>query len=777
MLPRLFLLLGLLFATPAFAQEDEAEMEDDEEEAVPEVIDGFTKEDIEKMKASAETHDFQAEVSRLMDIIINSLYGSKDIFLRELLSNAGDALEKARFASIADPSYLGEQKEFRIRIEIDEKAKTLSITDTGCGMTKQELIDNLGTVAKSGTTNFLEAMKEGGEQDASRLIGQFGVGFYSAFLIADQVMFTTISSEEPTKQHIWTSSADGSFTVVDDPRGPTLIRGSRVTMIIKEEAAEYLRRKKVTEIVSKYSQFMMHPIYVQKTEMEMATEDDEDEELDDEDEEPKEKDEESKKWKLVNTQQPIWLRSKDDITEEEYHAFYKVVGKDVFEPLSYTHFNAEGDIEFRSILYIPKRAPHDMNMGNTESWKSDIKLYVRRVLVADQFEHLLPRYLMWVKGVVDSDDLPLNVNREQLQQNKILKVISKKLTRKVLEMLKKLSKSEGDEDDEEEEEEEKGLEASDEKTTYEKFYDEFKMFLLLGCHEDDANRSKLAKLLRFISTYTESQDVKKLTSLEDYVGRMQDEQPAIYYMSGEKVKEMEREASLEVFKKRGLEVLLLDEPHAEMCFSKIFDFEGVKLRSIQKAGDLRINWEKDETERYKNLVTMYKPLTKWWEKNTDKAGVSISKVEVSRRLTSSPAVVVSTEYGQSARQERMASVQDQDPNFFNTEQKVLEINADHPVIFDLLKKVKANADDPSIALTAGLVAQAAVLQSNFDLQDPEILVNSVYDLVSLQYGLDPKAEVVPITPEVPETPKDDLDDDEDDDEEETPDESGEKAEL
>merc|ERR1719405_95624 len=369
---------------------------------------------------------------------------------------------------------------------------------------KEELIDNLGTVAKSGTTNFLEAMKEGGEQDASRLIGQFGVGFYSAFLVADTVMFTTVSSDEPTKQHIWQSTADGSFTVVEDPRGPILGRGSRVTMILKEEAAEYLRRDKVTDIVSKYSQFMSHPIYVQKTEAEMSGDDDED--LDDDEEKPK--DDESKKWKLVNTQQPIWLRSKDDITEEEYQAFYKTIGKDVFEPLSYTHFNAEGDIEFRSILYIPKRAPHDMNMGNTESWKSDIKLYVRRVLVADQFDHLLPRYLMWVKGVVDSDDLPLNVNREQLQQNKILKVISKKLTRKVLEMLKKLSKTEGDEEDDEEEEEEK---ASTEKTTFEKFYEEFKQFLLVGCFEDDANRSKLAKLLRFVSSYTEKQDGKKKT--------------------------------------------------------------------------------------------------------------------------------------------------------------------------------------------------------------------------------------------------------------------------
>merc|ERR1712159_658664 len=396
-----------------------------------------------------------------------------------------------------------------------------------------------------------------------------------------------------------------------------------------------------------------------------------------------------------------------------------------------------------------------------------------------------PRYLMWVKGVVDSDDLPLNVNREQLQQSKILKVISKKLTRKVLEMLKKLSKGEKEdeeeEDDEEKEKDEEEEKASTEKTTFEKFYEEFKQFLLVGCFEDDANRSKLAKLLRFVSSWTEKQEGKKKTSLEEYVARMQEEQPAIYYMTGEKIAEMEREAALEVYKQKDLEVLYLDEPYAELCFSKIFDFEGVKLRSVQKAGDLRINWKTEETDRYKNLVTMYKPLTKWWEKNIAKAGVPINKVEISRRLVDSPAVVVGTEYGQSARQERMQSVQDQDPTFFSQNQKVLEINANHPVIYDLLQKVKADPEDASIAETANLVAQAAVLQSNYDLEDPDILVSSVYDLVSLQYGLDPNAEVEPITPEVPEKKEDVKDEDDADDDEETGDDDddtpGEKAEL
>merc|ERR1719473_376951 len=416
-----------------------------------------------------------------------------------------------------------------------------------------------------------------------------------------------------------------------------------------------------------------------------------------------------------------------------------------------------------------------MNMGNVESWNSEIKLYVRRVLVADSFDSLLPRYLMWVRGVVDSDDLPLNVNREQLQQNKILKVISKKLTRKVLEMLKKLAKDEKEDDeDEEEEEEEEEKAPSAEKTTFEKFYEEFKSFLLMGCHEDDANRSKISKLLRFVSSWTEQQEHKKQTSLEDYVARMQEEQPAIYYMTGDKVKEMQAEVSLEIFKKKELEVLLLDDPYAEQCVSKISDFEGVKLRSVQKAGDLRINWAKDESQRYKDFTTMYKPLTKWWEKHTKNAGVQISKVEVSRRLVDSPAVVVSTEFGFSARQERLNKVNDQQGEAFGTSGKVLELNPDHPVIYEMLQKVKADEDDESLVDTANLVAQAAVLQSGFDLEDPAILVNSVYDLVTTKHGLDPKAEVTPVEVVVPEEPVEAVDDVDDDEEEGVDDDEPEK---
>merc|ERR1712050_250443 len=486
------------------------------------VVDGFSEADRAQMIEGAEKHEFQAEVNRLMDIIINSLYTDKQVFLRELVHGAADALEKARFHSVQDDGFLGDTKDLEVKIEHDPEAKTISITDTGIGMSKADLINNLGTVAKSGTTNFLEAMAEGAD---TNLIGQFGVGFYSAFLVADKVTVTSKCNDDPV-QHVWESSADASFTVVPDPRGNTLGRGSRVTLHLKEDAHDYLSEDKLKEASKKYSQFIQFPIYVKvKKEVDAETEEDDDDDDDDEDEEKKdevetkdddekeEKEKEKKKptkktvyeWEQVNTQKAIWLRAKEDVTEEEYNESYKSISKDYLDPLAYTHFNAEGEIEFKSILFLPKKAPFDM-MDNYWTKKSEVKLFVRRVLVADKFDELLPRYLNFVRGVVDSDDLPLNVSREQLQQNKIMKVISKKLVRKVLELMKKLAKEEesGDDEDEDEDDEKAGdsekeekKDKKDDESTWLKFWKEFNKNLKMGCYEDDSNRSKLSKLLLF----------------------------------------------------------------------------------------------------------------------------------------------------------------------------------------------------------------------------------------------------------------------------------------
>merc|ERR1712060_149485 len=418
--------------------------------------------------------------------------GDKQVFLRELISNAADALEKARFHSVQDEAFLGDTKDLEVKLEHDPDAKTISIVDTGVGMSKADLINNLGTVAKSGTTNFLEAMAEGGD---ANLIGQFGVGFYSAFLVADKVSVTSKCNDDAT-QHVWESSADASFTVVEDPRGNTLGRGSRVTLHLKEDAHDYLSEDKLRETSKKYSQFIQFPIYVKvKKEVDADAEEEDDDDKEKEDEEDKdedkkddvetkdddEKEEEEKKtpkkktvyeWEQVNTQKAIWLRAKEDITEEEYTEFYKSISKDYLDPLAYTHFNAEGEIEIKSILFLPKKAPFDM-MDNYWTTKSEVKLFVRRVLVAEKFDELLPRSLNFVRGVVDSDDLPLNVSREQLQQNKIMKVISKKLVRKVLELMKKLAKEEESEEEEDakedKEDQEEKKDKKDEESTWAKF--------------------------------------------------------------------------------------------------------------------------------------------------------------------------------------------------------------------------------------------------------------------------------------------------------------------
>jgi len=793
-------------------EETDAKTDDSDTAAGDKVVDGFSETDRAKMSGSSEKHEFQAEVSRLMDIIINSLYTDKQVFLRELISNAADALEKARFHSVQDESFLGDTKDLEVKIEHDPDAKTISIIDTGIGMSKADLINNLGTVAKSGTTNFLEAMAEGSD---TNLIGQFGVGFYSAFLVADKVSVTSKCNDDPV-QHVWESSADASFTVVEDPRGNTLGRGSRVTLHLKEDAHDYLSEDKLKETAKKYSQFIQFPIYVKvKKEVEAEAEEEDDDDKEDEEEkkddvetkEDDEKEEEEKKkptkktvfeWEQVNTQKAIWLRAKEDVTEEEYTEFYKSISKDYLDPLAYTHFNAEGEIEFKSILFLPKKAPFDM-MDNYWNKRSEVKLYVRRVLVAEKFEELLPRYLNFVRGVVDSDDLPLNVSREQLQQNKIMKVISKKLVRKVLELMKKLAKEDdsGEEDDEKEEEkedEEKKDEAKEEKeekkdkqdeeSTWSKFYKEFAKNLKMGCYEDDSNRSKISKLLRFFTTKSEDKEV----SLDKYLDRMQESQESIYFMSGDSIDTMKKAPALQIFKKKDIEVIMLPDHLDEPCLQKLADYDGKKFVSIQKA-DVKLDETEEEKKKLSKLKDMYKPLTDWWKEHltdlTEKgamkdAGVKVEKVELSKRLTDSPVVVVTSQFGYSAQQERVMKAQafqNKDQLSMMSGRKTLEINANHPVIIDLLQKVKEDKDNKAALDTAQVLFQTALIESGYEIADPSALVNRVYRLMSKELGVDPDSPLKEV--EVPEEEEEEAEEeekDEKDDQEEESDEGEEKKE-
>merc|ERR1712025_1396726 len=523
-----------------------------------------------------------------------------------------------------------------------------------------------------------------------------------------------------------------------------------------------------------------------------AEEDDDDDDEDEEeekddvetsDDEEKEDDEEEKKptkktvyeWEQVNSQKAIWLRAKEDVTEEEYNEFYKGISKDFLDPLAYTHFNAEGEIEFKSVLYLPKKAPFDM-MDNYWTKRSEVKLYVRRVLVAEKFDDLLPRYLNFVRGVVDSDDLPLNVSREQLQQNKIMKVISKKLVRKVLELMKKLAKDDesGDDEDEEKDDEEKeekeDKKDKDEESTWTKFYKEFNKNLKMGCYEDDSNRSKLSKLLRFKSTKSEDKDV----SLDKYLDRMAESQESIYYMSGESMETMLKAPALQIFKKKDLEVLMLSDHLDEPCIQKLADYEGKKFVSIQKA-DVKLDETEEEKKRFNKLKDMYKPLTDWWKETlteiTEKgamkdAGVKIEKVEVSKRLTESPVVVVTSQFGYSAQQEKIMKAQafqNKDQLSMMSGRKTLEINPNHPVVVDLLSKVKANKEDAAAMDTAQVLFQTALLESGYEIADPSALVGRVYRLMSKELGVDPDAPIKEVeVPEEEEAEEEDKEDDKDD---------------
>ena len=723
-------------------------------------------------EATPERHEFQAEMNRLMDIIINSLYNDKEVFLRELVSNAHDAVEKARFLSLSDPDYLHGDNDLEIRIEVDEASKTLTITDTGVGMTKADLINNLGTVAKSGTTNFIEKMSESGSTDSS-LIGQFGVGFYSAFLVADKVSVASKNNAD-SKQYVWESNAASSFTISEDNSGEPLVRGTRITLHLKDDAQEYLSSDKMKDLVKKFSQFIPFPIKV-KTERDVTEEvpldeaDEDDEDLSDlEVEESTEGDDEEEKpktktihktvveWDHVNTAKPLWMRPKDNITEEDYEEFYKAISREYRAPLAYTHFSAEGNTEFSSILFIPATAPRDM-MDNYWKKKNEIKLYVRRVLVADNLDELLPAYLGFVRGMVDSNDLPLNVNRDQLQQSRIMRVISKKLVKKVLDLLRDLAKESDNEDtvaDEEDDEDSDAPRVRKERkegdlSDWDKFYGQYSTQLKLGCYEDDGNRNRVAKLLRF-NTW-KSPDA--LVSLDKYIKDAPEDQKFIYYMSGDSAELMSKAPVLQAFKKRDIDVLLFSNNLDEPCIQRLADYGDRKLVSIQKT-DIKLPETEEEKNRFKKLKKMYKPLTTWMKDNISTAGVKIESVVLSKRLVDSPCVVVASQYGQSAQQERVMksqAYQDKDMSGMMSG-KTLEINPNHPIIVDLLEKVNADKEDAQAMDIATVVFQAALLDSGFELSDPSALVARMYKLMSVQLGVDPEAQVTDVA-----VPEDDVD--------------------
>jgi len=717
-----------------------------EEEAIN--IDGLSVAEVKQLREAAEKHHFQAEVSRMMKLIINSLYKNKEIFLRELISNSSDALDKIRFLSLTDKSALAATEDLTIKIKADKDHNALHITDTGIGMTKDDLVKQLGTIAKSGTSEFFQKIAESGSTDAaSDLIGQFGVGFYSAFLVADRVVVT--SKNNADKQHIWESDA-ASFSVVEDPRGDTLKRGTQISLYLKEEAKDFLEQSTLEELVKKYSQFINFNIYLWKSKTEEVEEPveetEEDKKADEEkkDEEKKEDDEDSKveedkedekkpktkkvektvwDWELLNGAKPIWLRKQKEVTDEEYEEFYKAITKDSDKPMAKTHFVAEGEVTFKSILFVPPTSPSDM-FSDYGKRREQIKLFVRRVFITDDFQDMMPKYLSFIRGIVDSDDLPLNVSREQLQQHKLLKVIKKKLVRKALDMIKKI----------------------DDADYMDKFWKEFSTNIKLGVMEDHSNRTRLAKLLRFRS----SNDAEKMTSLADYVGRMKDKQEHIFFMAGSSLDEVKNSPFVERLLKKGYEVLYLVEPVDEYCIQSLPEYDGKKFQNVAKEG-VKID-EKDKTEE---LEKEYEPLLKWMKETGLKD--LIEKATVSQRLTESPCALVANSYGWSGNMERImnsqayAKAKDPSSNFYATQKKILEINVYHPLVKELNKKVTTDPEDQTAKDLVRVMFETATLRSGYTIKDSLDFASRIERMLRMSMGVDLDAKVdLPEEPEAAE---------------------------
>ncbi|KFA58596.1 molecular chaperone HtpG [Gilliamella sp. wkB18] len=621
-------------------------------------------------KQGTETRGFQSEVKQILHLMIHSLYSNKEIFLRELISNASDAADKLRFKALENPDLYAGDSELGVRISTNKEAGTLTITDNGIGMTRDEVIENLGTIAKSGTKAFLESIGSDQAKD-SQLIGQFGVGFYSAFIVADKVTVRTRAATAKADQAVmWESAGEGEYTISDDNKET---RGTEITLHLKEEEKEFLEDWRLRSIISKYSDHISLPVEVQTT------------------------DEESKevKWEKINKAQALWTRSKSEVTDEEYKEFYKHLSHDFADPLSWSHNRVEGKQEYTSLLYIPSKAPWDMwNRDN----KHGLKLYVQRVFIMDDAEQFMPNYLRFVKGLIDSNDLPLNVSREILQDNKITQNLRNACTKRVLQMLEKLAK--------------------DDKEQYQQFWNEFGLVLKEGTGEDFANREAIAKLIRFASTHTDSD--AQTVSLEDYISRMQEGQEKIYYITADSYGAAKNSPHLELFRKKGIEVLLLSDRIDEWMMSNLTEFDGKQFQSISKSDESIEKLADQDSEEQKQVEKELEPFI---ERVKTALGDKVKEVKLTHRLTDTPAIVTTAADEMSTQMAKLfAAAGQKAPEIKYT----FEINPDHK----LVKRIADTQDESAFNDWIELLLDQALLAEKGSLSDPSKFIQTMNKLLA-----------------------------------------------
>lgn len=638
---------------------------------------------------SKATKQFQTEVKQLLDLVIHSLYSNRDIFLRELISNASDAIDKARFEAQSNESILEGNSDWKIKLIPNKDAGTLTIRDNGIGMSMSEVEENIGTIAKSGTKSFVQAMKDAAAAEQPELIGQFGVGFYASFMVADKVTLTTRRAGDASHATCWESTGDGSYTIEDATKAE---RGTEIVLHLKEEFKEYLDEWKIRSIVKKYSDFIQYPVCMDITRSEVPRDPD-GKEI--EGAGTIEKTEEQ----TLNSMKAIWARSKSEVSEEEYKEFYKHVSHDFEDPFKTIHFAAEGTSEFKALLYLPAKKPFDLFMAER---KRGIQLYVKRVFITEKCDALLPDYLRFVRGVVDSSDLPLNVSREILQEDVQIKRIQKSLVNKVLSTLTDLKEKEYDE--------------------YLTFWKEFGPVLKEGLHFDFANKEKLQELLLFQSSSTEA---GAFVSLKQYVERMPENQKEIYYITGEDREALEQSPLLEAFRAKGFEVLFLTDPVDEWVVQSLHSYQEKSLKAVDR-GDVDLDSEEEKKEKEKKQEEAKKEFGTLLELIKNRLESKVKEVRFSNRLTDSACCLVADDYGMNANMERIMRAMNQ---AVPESKRVLELNPDHQIVRVMGDMYQQSADDTRLLDYADLLYDQALLTEGTPIKDPLKFTKLVSELM------------------------------------------------